>query len=70
MSENVADKKHLQGAEKRHITMFGMYVQESDTSDFSIWLMLVYQSSERVTTPTPDFSPIQMLQRSVSKVSD
>lgn len=27
MTENFADKKHLQGAEKRHITMYGMYIR-------------------------------------------
>ena len=26
MTENSADRKHLQGAEKRHITMFGTYL--------------------------------------------
>ena len=26
MTENSADRKHLQGAEKRHITMFGIYL--------------------------------------------
>jgi len=26
MTENFADRKHLQGAEKRHITMFGTYL--------------------------------------------
>jgi hypothetical protein len=70
MSENFADKKHLQGAEKRHITMFGMYVTDSYTSDCCLCSWCRYSKIVREVQFKGRTSAIQVLQESAWRMSD
>jgi hypothetical protein len=67
LSENFVDKKHVQGAEKRHITMFGMCATESDTSDCCLCSLYLYNEILKKLQLRDRTSAIQMLQESTAR---